>query len=111
MSQPLFPATSRPADRQVLGRFRGFGARYAQRQVTGSGGVPVVGAVVQPRSLDNPPKAIPEMLVATDQSGSYQWSLQPGRYEITVIVPTDAATSAPREVTVRAGQNTTLDFP
>src|SRR5687767_12949991 len=54
-------------------------------RVTGVGGAPVVGAVVQPRSLDTPPRAIPEMLVATDQSGSYRWSLQPGRYEITVV--------------------------
>lgn len=79
-------------------------------RVTGAGGAPVVGAVVQPRSLDSPPKAIPEMLVATDQTGSYGWSLQPGRYEITVVVSGDTAGSSRREATVQAGQVTTLDF-
>jgi hypothetical protein len=50
------------------------------------------------------------MLVATDQTGSYRWSLQPGRYEITVVVSGNTAGSSPREVTVRAGQVTTLDL-
>src|SRR5262245_18120616 len=44
-------------------------------RVTGAGGAPVAGAAVLPRSLDDPAKAIPEMLVSTDADGAYQWTL------------------------------------
>lgn len=75
------------------------------------GGAPVAGAVVQPRSLDVPAKPIPELVVATDKRGAYQWTLDPGRYEINVKPPVDAVASPPPQtVTVTAGQTVTVDF-
>ncbi|HZN17232.1 MAG TPA: carboxypeptidase-like regulatory domain-containing protein [Micromonosporaceae bacterium] len=74
-------------------------------------GTAVSGATVLPKSVDDPANPVPEMLVATDASGRYEWSLPPGRYELTVQPPGGAAGSpVTQPVTVTAGATTTLDF-
>lgn len=74
-------------------------------------GAAVSGATVVPKSVDDPANPVPEMLVVTDASGRYAWSLPPGRYELTVQPPPGAAGGpVTRPVTVVAGATTTLDF-
>lgn len=74
-------------------------------------GTAVSGAMVVPKSIDTPPNPVPEMAVVTDASGGYQWSLPPGRYELTVQ-PSGSAAAGPvtQPVTVVAGSTTTLNF-
>lgn len=74
-------------------------------------GAAVSGATVLPKSVDDPANPVPEMLVVTDASGRYAWSLPPGRYELTVQPPEGAAGGpVTQPVTVVAGATTTLDF-
>jgi hypothetical protein len=75
-------------------------------RVTTHAGAPVVGALIQPRSLDG--DAVPEMAVVTEDDGGYSWTLGPGRYEVSVSA--EGFTRATKPATVRKGQQTTLDF-
>jgi len=75
-------------------------------RVTASG-QPLAGVSVQPRSLDEPAAAIPEMAVVSMDDGEYQWTLRPGEYEITFVL--DGYQPATRQVTVRPRQATRLD--
>lgn len=46
-------------------------------------GQPAVGVVVSATSLDEPARAIPELAVVTDDQGTYEWPLRPGRYRLS----------------------------
>lgn len=75
--------------------------------VTAPGGKPLAGVSVQPRSLDEPSAAIPEMAVVSEEGGQYRWKLRPGEYEITFAL--EGYQPASHRVTVRAGEATRLD--
>jgi hypothetical protein len=75
--------------------------------VTDSGQKPLAGVSVQPRSLDQPATAIPEMAVVSMDDGRYEWSLRPGEYEITFTL--DGYPPATRRITVRPREATRLD--
>ena len=75
-------------------------------QVTAAG-QPLAGVSVQPRSLDEPATAIPEMAVVSEDDGQYRWTLRPGEYEITFVL--DGYQPATRKVTVRPHQAARLD--
>lgn len=81
-------------------------------RVVDAAGTPVAGVAVQPKSLDTPAKPIPELVVATDDKGVFNWTLQPGRYEFAVQ-PAGSAVSgraAPQTTTVAIGQTVTVNF-
>lgn len=69
--------------------------------VVDADGRPVDGALVQPKSLDNPPQAVPELAVMSGPDGHYEWQLAAGRYEFSAIK--DERTSTPSEITALAG--------
>lgn len=75
--------------------------------VTDSGGKPLADVAVQPRSLDQPTTAIPELMVISEQDGRYRWTLQPGEYELTFSV--EGYQAATRRVTVRSREVSRLD--
>jgi hypothetical protein len=50
--------------------------------VRNSDGNPIDGVMVNVDSLDQPPRAIPEMAVITGGLGAYEWPLAPGKYRI-----------------------------
>lgn len=79
-------------------------------QVRTADGSPVVDAVVQVRSLDDPPRLVPELAVTTDQDGHYRWLLRPGRYELSVAPSPGAAPVTSPAVEVDAGQTLTVDL-
>jgi hypothetical protein len=62
---------------------------------------------VQPRSLDQPAAAIPEMAVVSTDDGHYEWSLRPGEYEMTFSL--EGYRPATRRATVHPGEATRLD--
>jgi len=68
---------------------------------------PLAGVSVQPRSLDQPATAIPEMAVVSEDGGQYHWSLRPGEYEISFTL--DGYQPETRRVTVRPREVTRLD--
>lgn len=76
-------------------------------RVTGPGQKPLAGVSVQPRSLDEPATAIPEMAVVSMDDGQYEWTLRPGEYEIVFVL--EGYQPATRRVTVRPRQVTRLD--
>jgi hypothetical protein len=76
-------------------------------RVTASGQKPLAGVSVQPRSLDEPATAIPELAVVSMDDGQYEWSLRPGEYEIAFAL--EGYQPATRRVTVRPRQVTRLD--
>lgn len=45
-------------------------------------GNPIDGVMVNVASLDDPPRAIPELAVITSGLGAYEWPLAPGKYRI-----------------------------
>jgi Carboxypeptidase regulatory-like domain len=55
----------------------------AQGRIIDSAGNPIAGVLVMPESTANPPQAIPEIAVLTDEQGRYQWTLSPGPYKFT----------------------------
>jgi hypothetical protein len=63
-------------------------------------GRPVVAVMVVATSLDEPPRAVPEVAVVTDGDGRFEWPLKPGRYRLKATTPAGSAT---RDVTVGAG--------
>ncbi|MFD1147485.1 carboxypeptidase-like regulatory domain-containing protein [Saccharothrix hoggarensis] len=69
--------------------------------VVDSAGQPVDGALVAPRSLDTPPRPVPEMAVMSGPDGRYEWRLAAGRYEFSASK--DGRTGTPSEVTAAAG--------
>jgi carboxypeptidase family protein len=69
-------------------------------QVVDAAGRPVAGAMVQPRSLDQPAKPVPELAVVTDGQGNFVWTLPPGRYELAARH--GGRTSPPVQVDVTA---------
>jgi hypothetical protein len=75
--------------------------------VTRPDGSPVADAGVVVRSLEDPPVAVPEIGVRTGADGRYEWSLRPGRYEVTAVAGT-ATTAA--TATVQAGRGAALDL-
>lgn len=75
-------------------------------RVTASG-QPLAAVSVQPRSLDEPATAVPEMAVVSEDDGQYRWTLRPGEYEITFVL--DGYQPATRRATVQPGQATRLD--
>jgi carboxypeptidase family protein len=76
-------------------------------RLTDPGQKPLAGVSVQPRSLDEPATAIPEMAVVSMDDGRYEWSLRPGEYEIAFAL--EGYQPATRRVTVRPRQVTRLD--
>ncbi len=71
-------------------------------------GAPVGGALIAARSLDEPPKPIPEIGILSTADGSYLWPLRPGRYELTPTL--DGRRGEAGEVVVVAGTVSTLDL-
>jgi hypothetical protein len=71
-------------------------------------GMPVIGAMVTPRSLQSSGPPIPELAILSNQDGRYTWPLPPGNYEL--IVSADYHAPARGRATVRSGAVSTLDF-
>jgi len=76
--------------------------------------------MVEPTSLDNPPRPIPELAVMSDASGRYSWSLPPGRYSLVAkavpgttkdLTHLTVGRFAPVVVVVTAGHTVTVDLP
>ncbi|TQM83650.1 carboxypeptidase family protein [Saccharothrix saharensis] len=76
--------------------------------VTDSAGRPVTGALVQPKSLDDPAHPVPELAVLSGPDGRYAWHLAAGRYEFTATKDDRAGT--PAEVTAAVGGVEQLDL-
>lgn len=94
-------------DGDSLGRAQGLTQGVSGKVSSATYG-PIVGAGVVPKSLDDPPAAVPELWVSTDQDGGYEWSLPPGRYALTVRV--DGYKPDTQETKVGNGEVVTLDF-
>jgi hypothetical protein len=77
-------------------------------RIADAGGGPIAGALVQPKSLDENARAIPEIAIVSDGEGRYVWRLFAGRYELAVSAAGYNAAAA--QVTVNAGQVTIQDF-
>ena len=77
-------------------------------RITDTRGQPIVGALVQPRSLDDPSPPIPEIAIVSDDNGRYTWQLSPGSYELSVSA--DGYRGMTKLTKVKAGQAATLDF-
>lgn len=73
-------------------------------RVLDASGKPRAGVPVIPRSLDDPSKPIPEMMVVSDTDGSYTWRLSAGRYELK------AAGAEPVTVVVKAADAVGADL-
>lgn len=69
-------------------------------------GLPVEGALVQPKSVDDPPRPVPELAVISGPDGRYEWTLPAGRYEFTAVK--GDRTSAPVQVTAAPGTTDAL---
>lgn len=76
--------------------------------VTSRDGHPIANAWIQAKSLDEPSNPIPELVITTNEAGEYQWSLLPGRYEISVLI--DSRQQATNLVTVQPGQTAISNF-
>jgi hypothetical protein len=76
--------------------------------ITGPNGRRIAGALVTPQSVDVPAKAVPELAVLSDDDGRYEWTLDPGKYEITVSA--DGYQTQTKNVTVEPGDAAPLDF-
>ncbi len=109
----LGPAASVPGgpDTAVSGEpgqpGRAGGGGVLQGQVTDSSGKPIAGVMVMPVSTDNPPQAVPEMAVMTNEEGRYEWTLTPGAYTLTFNA--EGYAPATQDVNVKPDQPTTLD--
>jgi hypothetical protein len=79
-----------------------------EERITDSRGRPIAGALVVPKSPDEPSPPIPEIAIVSDEEGRYAWRLPPGRYQISVSAAGYRETA--REAVVRAGEVTRLDF-
>ena len=76
--------------------------------VEGPDGKPIAGAFMQPKSLDDPANAIPEIAVLSGEDGRYEWSLTPGEYSITASK--DGYKSRTQRTRVAVGGLAKLDF-
>jgi hypothetical protein len=79
-------------------------------RVTAPDGSPVKGALIEPRSLDDPSPPIPEIAIHTDKDGRYMWPLFPGTYELSVRPKGYQRPINPITVTVTAGQVVIADW-
>lgn len=84
------------------------GGQGVEGRITDTQGRPIAGALVVPKSLDEPSPPIPEIAIVSDEQGRYAWRLPPGRYQISVSA--EGYRGAVKEAVVRAGQATRLDF-
>jgi hypothetical protein len=75
---------------------------------TTTDGAPVAGALVQPRSLDEPSPPIPEIAILTNADGRFVWPLFAGNYELTVIA--EGCQPVSQRVVVEAGKAVTVAF-
>lgn len=77
-------------------------------QVMSRDGGAIEGAMIvpTPRFRNAPP--IPEIAVTTDRDGRYQWPLQPGPYQITVI--SNGLPEQTLNIEVKENQLSTLNF-
>jgi hypothetical protein len=64
--------------------------------------------VILPKSLDDPPRPVPEIAILTDEHGLYLWRLPPGAYRIHVSAR--GYRSASRDITVRENARNTFDI-
>ena len=76
--------------------------------VTAPDGSPVVGAFLQPTSLDRPPALVPEIAILTDDQGVYEWTLTPGEYEFSVLA--EGHQFPAQRVVVRPDETAILNF-
>lgn len=84
------------------------GGQGVEGRITDTQGRPIAGALVVPKSLDEPSPPIPEIAIVSDEQGRYAWRLPPGRYQISVSA--EGYRGAVKEAVVGAGQVTRLDF-
>jgi carboxypeptidase family protein len=100
---PETPIDDRGAPPDVAPPRRGVTGR-----VTSDTGEPVSGALMEPRSLDEPAPAVPELAVLSDAEGKYFWDLPAGRWALTA----KAEGFRPASATVAVGDDAvaTLDF-
>lgn len=77
-------------------------------RVIGPDAAPLMGGVILPKSVDDPPRRVPEIAAVTDRDGRYQWRLLPGDYTISAVADGYKTTTKP--VTVEAQHVTTLNF-
>ncbi len=84
------------------------GGQGVEGRITDRHGRPVGGALVTPKSLDEPSPPIPEIAIVSDEEGRYAWRLPPGRYEISVSA--EGYRGAAKQAVVRPGEVTRLDF-
>jgi hypothetical protein len=99
---PAAPAGAAPSPAPTAGG-QGVEGRITDRQ-----GRPIAGALVVPRSLDEPSPPIPEIAIVSDEQGRYAWRLPPGRYQLSVSA--EGYRSAAKEAVVKPGEVTRLDF-
>jgi hypothetical protein len=76
--------------------------------ITGPDGKPVVGAWVNPQSLDHPSNPVSDIGIITDAQGHYQWLLLPGRYSITVY--REGFQRVTQTIVIEVGEPARLDF-
>jgi hypothetical protein len=77
-------------------------------QVKAADGRPIMGAVIDAKSLDEPSPPIPERIVLSGADGRYFWPLLPGDYELRATA-TGYRTATAR-VRVGAEELTNADF-
>ena len=65
-------------------------------------------ALVTVRSLDRPPRAIPDIAIFRGRDGRYRWTLRPGRYAVTATAR--GFLHRTQTVAVTAGRLKPLDF-
>jgi hypothetical protein len=79
----------------------------AQGRTLDSAGNPIAGVLIMPTSTANPPQAVPEIAIQTDEQGWYQWILSPGPYKFTFTREGYAAVT--QTIVVKPDQPTKLD--
>lgn len=71
-------------------------------------GEPLVGALIEAKSLDRPSRMIPEIAILSDDYGNYRWPLTAGRYRMTARLDHYRAPS--KLVVVEVGTAATINF-
>jgi carboxypeptidase family protein len=79
----------------------------AEGRIVDAGGNPVAGVLVMPESTANPPQAVPEIAVLTDEHGRYKWNLSPGPYKLTFT--REGYAPATQTIVVKPDQPVKLD--
>lgn len=69
---------------------------------------PVANVMVVATSTDEPPVAVPELAVVTDNDGKYEWPLKPGKYRLSVTDGTHGNGAV--DVTLQAGEQADVDI-